>query len=97
VNTVHRMIGDALQDMSQIEVRIEIVEFGRAEQALNGCCAFAKLDMNRAIDKTFSLARVQTKASVLHDSRDASFSQEQELLDVATTWLSKVAPLPTIS
>jgi hypothetical protein len=41
LNTVHRVIGDALQDMSQIELRIEMVEFGRAEQAVNSRCAFA--------------------------------------------------------
>jgi hypothetical protein len=35
------MIGDALQDMAQIEFRIKIVEFGRTEQAVNGRCAFA--------------------------------------------------------
>ena len=39
--TVDWMIGDALQDMSQIELRIEIVKFGRAEQAINGCCALS--------------------------------------------------------
>jgi len=48
-------------------------------------------DNSRAIDKAFSLVRVQTKATVLYDCRDAAFSQEQELLDVANIWLSKVA------
>jgi hypothetical protein len=41
VDAVDRMIGDALQDMSQIELRINIVEFGRTEQAVNGRRAFA--------------------------------------------------------
>ena len=41
LDTVHRMIGDALQDVAQIEFRIETVEFGRAEQAVNGRGAFA--------------------------------------------------------
>jgi hypothetical protein len=41
VNTVHRMIGDALQDMPEIELRIQVVEFGRAKQAVNGRRAFA--------------------------------------------------------
>jgi hypothetical protein len=48
-------------------------------------------DNSRAIDKAFSLVRVQTKATVLYDCRDAAFSLEQELLDVANIWLSKVA------
>jgi hypothetical protein len=39
--TVDEMISDALQDMSQIEFWIQIVEFGRAEQAVNGRGAFA--------------------------------------------------------
>jgi hypothetical protein len=54
-------------------------------------------DNSRAFDKAFSLVRVQTKATVLYDCRDAAISEGQELLDVATTWLSKVAPLPTTS
>jgi hypothetical protein len=33
VLTVDRMIRDALKDMSKVELRIQIVEFGRAEQA----------------------------------------------------------------
>jgi hypothetical protein len=36
VNTVQRTIGDALQDLSQIKLRIQILELGRAEQAING-------------------------------------------------------------
>lgn len=35
------MIGDAIQDMAWIELGIEIVEFGRAEQAVNCRGAFA--------------------------------------------------------
>jgi hypothetical protein len=38
-DTIHRMIGDALQDMSQLEPRVEMIEFCRAVQAVNGCCA----------------------------------------------------------
>ena len=41
VDAADRMIGDALQDMAQIELRIEIVEFGRTEQAVDGRCALA--------------------------------------------------------
>jgi hypothetical protein len=35
-DTADRMIGYALQEMAQVEFRVEIVEFGRAEQAVNG-------------------------------------------------------------
>ena len=41
MDTVDRMVGDALQDVAQIEFGIEIVEFGRTEQAVNGRRAFA--------------------------------------------------------
>ena len=41
MDSVDRMIGDALQDVAQIEFRIETVKLGRAEQAVNGRCAFA--------------------------------------------------------
>ena len=41
MDAVDRMIGDALQDIARIEFRVDIVEFGRTEQAVNGCCAFA--------------------------------------------------------
>jgi hypothetical protein len=35
VDPVDRMVGDALQNMAQIEFGIDIVEFGRAEQAVS--------------------------------------------------------------
>ena len=41
LDTVDRVIGDALQDMAKIEFGVEIVELGRAEQAVNGRRAFA--------------------------------------------------------
>ena len=34
------MIGDALQDVAQVKLRIESVELGRAEQTVDGCGAF---------------------------------------------------------
>ena len=34
MDTVDRMVGDALQDMAHVEFRIEIVEFGRTEVSL---------------------------------------------------------------
>ena len=50
-------------------------------------------DNSRSIDKAFSLVRAQTGAVVTYDCRDRQFGEEQELIDVADTWLSKVAPL----
>jgi hypothetical protein len=41
LDTVDWVIGDALQDMAKIEFGVEIVELGRAEQAVNGRRAFA--------------------------------------------------------
>jgi predicted ABC-type ATPase len=75
--------------------------FPRTQEAIRLAAPLADMtfmyDNSRAIGKAFSLVRFQAKASVLYDCRDATFSQEQELLDVAATWLSKVAPLPTTS
>jgi len=69
--------------------------FPRTQEAIRLAAPLADMtfmfDNSRAIDKAFSLVRVQTKATVLYDCRDAAFSQEQELLDVANIWLSKVA------
>jgi predicted ABC-type ATPase len=71
--------------------------FPRTQEAIRLAAPLADMtfmfDNSRGIDKAFSLGRVQAKASVLYDCRDAAYSQEQELLDVASTWLSKVAPL----
>ena len=73
--------------------------FPRTQEAIRLAAPLADMtfmfDNSRAIDKAFSLVRVQARASVLYDCRDTTFSQEQELLDVASTWLSKVAPLAT--
>ena len=41
VDAVDRMIGDALQDMSQIEFRIKAVELRGAEQGVDSSRAFA--------------------------------------------------------
>jgi predicted ABC-type ATPase len=75
--------------------------FPRTQEAIRLATPVADMvlmfDNSRTIDKAFSLVRVQAKTSVLYDCRDAAFSQEQELLDVASSWLSKVTPLPTTS
>jgi hypothetical protein len=40
LRTVHWMIGDALQHMTQMEFRIEFVELSRTQHGVDGCCAF---------------------------------------------------------
>ena len=40
-DSVHRVIGNARQDLAQIGLRIEAVEFGRADQAVDGGSALA--------------------------------------------------------
>jgi predicted ABC-type ATPase len=83
-------------DVPEVKLR---QRFPRTQEAIRLAAPQADMtfmfDNSRAIDKAFSLVRIQAKASVLYDCRDAAFSLEQELLDVATTWLSKVAPLAT--
>jgi len=49
-------------------------------------------DNSRGIEQAFSLVRAQKKSKVLYDCRDQQFRQDQELLSVASLWLSKVAP-----
>jgi|HubBroStandDraft_3_1064219.scaffolds.fasta_scaffold77451_1 predicted ABC-type ATPase len=49
-------------------------------------------DNSRTIDKAFTLVRVQARTTVQYDCRDPKFARDQELLDVAEPWLSKVAP-----
>jgi hypothetical protein len=48
VDTVNRIIGDALRDMAQIEFGIDMVELGRTEQAVNGRCAFRRRHLDPA-------------------------------------------------
>jgi hypothetical protein len=40
VNAVDRMIGDTSEDEAQIGFGIDVVEFGRPDQAVNGCRTF---------------------------------------------------------
>ena len=74
--------------------------FPRTQEAIRLAAPLADMtfmfDNSRAIDKAFSLVRVQAKATVLYRTAGTgAFSQEQELLDIANIWLSKVAsPAP---
>ncbi len=40
-DAVDRVVGDAFEDVVEIELRVVAVEFGRAEQGIDGGCAFA--------------------------------------------------------
>jgi hypothetical protein len=40
VDTVDQMVSDALRNITQVEFSIDIVEFCRAEQAVNGRSAY---------------------------------------------------------
>lgn len=70
--------------------------FPRTQEAIRLAAPIADMtlmfDNSRKIDKAFSLVRAQTRESVLYDCRDGHFAGEQELIDVAGAWLSKVAP-----
>jgi predicted ABC-type ATPase len=70
--------------------------FPRTQKAIRLAAPMADMtimfDNSRSIDKAFSLVRAQTGVVVTYDCRDRKFGEEQELIDVADTWLSKVAP-----
>jgi predicted ABC-type ATPase len=71
--------------------------FPRTQQAIKMASTVADMtlmfDNSRGIEEAFSLVRVQKKADVLYDCRDAKFIQDKDLVTTADLWLSKVAPL----
>jgi predicted ABC-type ATPase len=70
--------------------------FPRTQEAIRLAAPIADMtlmyDNRRSAKEAFTLARVQTKATVKYDCRDRNFAEEQQLIDVAEPWLSKVAP-----
>jgi hypothetical protein len=70
--TVDGMISDALQDMSQIELWIQIVEFGRAEQAVNGRGALAARIGRQFIVPEFWHAKSRSHTRFTHSLTRAS-------------------------
>ena len=47
VDLADGVVGDALEDMLEIDLWIESVELGGAEQRVNGCCAFTTVVRTR--------------------------------------------------
>jgi hypothetical protein len=41
MDAVDGIVGDAFEHLAQIELRIDAVELGRAEQSVDRCCAFS--------------------------------------------------------
>jgi hypothetical protein len=50
-------------------------------------------DNSRGVESAFTLVRVQTGAHVIYDCRDRKYVEDAGLIDVASAWLGKVAPL----
>ena len=71
--------------------------FPRTQEAVRLAAPLADMtlmfDNSRDLAKAFSLVRVQNNSAILYDCRNESRPQEQELVDIANLWLSKVAPL----
>lgn len=71
--------------------------FPRTQQAIRLASLQADLtlmfDNSRDITKAFTLVRAQTQETAIYDCRDARFNQERELVDIASQWLTSVAPL----
>ncbi|WP_058085826.1 MULTISPECIES: toxin [Aquabacterium] len=70
--------------------------FSRTQKAIAHAAPLANMtlmfDNSRKHEQAFTLARAQLEGQVLFDCRDPSFNVDQELRDVASHWLSKVAP-----
>lgn len=70
--------------------------FPRTREAIRLAAPVADMtlmfDNSRAVEKAFTLARVQTGNDVIYDCRDRRHGEEDALVDVASIWLNKVAP-----
>ncbi|HLH36206.1 MAG TPA: hypothetical protein VKX41_16155 [Alloacidobacterium sp.] len=49
-------------------------------------------DYSRDLKSAFTLARVQTGNDVIYDCRDRKYGEKDALVDVASIWLTNVAP-----
>lgn len=71
--------------------------FARTQKAIAHAAPLADMtlmfDNSRGVEQAFTLARAQQGAQVLFDCRDVGFNVDQGLRDVASLWLTKVAPL----
>jgi len=74
-----------------------IDRFPRTQAAIAHAAPLANMtlmfDNSRGPDQAFTLARAQMGKKVLFDCRDLGFKVDQELRDIASHWLSKVAPI----
>jgi predicted ABC-type ATPase len=81
-------------DVPEVKLRSR---FPRTQQAIQMASTVADMtlmfDNSRNVKDAFSLVRAQRKHEVLYDCRDAQFKQDEELVEVAGLWLSKVAPI----
>ena len=85
MDTIDRMIGDALQDMAQIEFRVDTVKLGRAEQAVNGRCAFAAGIGRQFIMPEFWHAKSLSHTRFTHlRTRASSFSVNTSTMESPT-------------
>lgn len=70
--------------------------FPRTQEAIRLAAPLADMvlmfDNSRSIEKAFTLVRVQAKTSVIYDCRKREFGEDDELIQVASTWLSMTAP-----
>ena len=71
--------------------------FPRTQEAIKVASTIADMtlmfDNSRGMQDAFSLVRAQRKQAVLYDCRDPQFNQDAELAEIASLWLSKVAPI----
>jgi predicted ABC-type ATPase len=70
--------------------------FPRTQEAIRLAAPVADMtlmfDNSRDIQNAFTVVRVQTKHSIIYDCRERAFGETDELVKVASTWLSQVAP-----
>lgn len=70
--------------------------FPRTQEAIRLAASVADMtlmfDNSRSIEEAFTLVRVQANTSVIYDCRKRAFGEDDELVNVASTWLSRVTP-----
>jgi predicted ABC-type ATPase len=73
-----------------------IQRFPRTQEAIRLAAPVADMtlmfDNSLGVEKAFSLTRVQAGTSVVYDCRSRQHGETDELVNVASTWLSQVAP-----
>jgi predicted ABC-type ATPase len=70
--------------------------FPRTQEAIRLAAPVADMtlmfDNSRGPESALTLVRVQAKSKVLYDCRNRKFGEADELIQIASTWLSRVAP-----